>query len=60
MAKGAVLIGCGFKPTQADVRSAMEAGYIKNFDMVTTTWYQFEVDKELAYATYVEVGREKG
>jgi|LGOV01.1.fsa_nt_gb hypothetical protein len=60
MAKGAVLIGCGFKPTQADVENAIEAGYIKNCDAVSTTSFDLEVDEKLAYATYISMSRERG
>ena len=60
MAKGGILIGCGFKPTQADVENAIEAGHIKNCDAVSTTSFDLEVDEKLAYVTYISMLREKG
>jgi hypothetical protein len=62
MAKGAVLIGCGCVPTQADVQGAAKAGHIKNFDVVSTTGLPstIEVDEQIAYATYISMARDKG
>jgi len=36
MAKGAVLIGCGFMPSQEDVKMAVSKGCVKNADAITT------------------------
>jgi len=60
MTKGAILIGCGCEVTQVDINYAINKGHIKNAEVVTTTGFGFEVDKDLAYATYVSISREKG
>lgn len=60
MAKGAVLIGCGFMPGQADVQLAVTQGHIKNADAVTAYCGPGDASQEDVVIRYVIAQREKG
>ena len=60
MAKGAVLIGCGFMPTETEVYDAVQEGYLKNCDTVATLGFESQVAPDLILTTYVEIAREQG
>lgn len=60
MAKGAVLIGCGFTPTQADMEYAIKSGHIKNSEKVSLAQGKAQVSNDEAFAVYVHLARTQG
>jgi len=62
MARGAVLIGCGFEPTDEDVQDAIQNGYVRNCGTVTTATAPefFKMNENRAVATYTHVARTNG
>lgn len=60
MAKGAVLIGFGFTPTDADMEHAIKSGHIKNCDKVSLAQGTAQVSNDDAFAIYVHLARTQG
>ena len=59
--RGAILIGCGFMPTQSQVQAAVREGHIRNADTVTVVEKpsMFAGGQE-AYMTYIAAQKKKG
>ena len=61
MAYSAVLIGCGFTPSEADVNGAVRSGYVKNAESVMAVKVPEEqLTPDQAYSIYKTVGRREG
>ena len=60
MARGAVLIGCGFMPSQEDVRTAVSQGYVENAENLTTYSGDEAMTQEQATMRYVAAQVSKG
>lgn len=61
MAGSAVLIGCGFTPTEADVQGAVRSGYVRNAEQVLAVQIPEEqITSDQAYSIYKTVSRREG
>ena len=61
MACSAVLIGCGFTPSEADVNGAVQSGYVKNAGNVMAVQVPDEqITSDQAYSIYTSVREQEG
>jgi len=61
MANSAVLIGCGFTPSEADVKGAVQSGYVRNAESVMAVKIPEEqITSDQAYSIYKTVSRREG
>ena len=61
MAFSAVLIGCGFTPSEANVNGATRGGYVKNAESVMAVKIPEEqITSDQAYSIYTNVQEREG
>ncbi|MHC4717214.1 MAG: hypothetical protein ACYS5V_09610 [Planctomycetota bacterium] len=61
MAFAAVLIGCGYTPSEADVNGAVQVGYVRNAESVMAVKIPEEqITSDQAYSIYRTVREKEG